>query len=954
MKLILQLLLTTLSLCSTVLSDDIITTLDTKGHTALVTDIVVVNSEEFITSSDDKSIRVWGRDGREKRKILGQIGAGNQGKIYAISLSPDQKYLAVGGYLAGDNRSDWTAIRIYEYKSGRLIKLLKSHTNVINDLAFDPHSRYLISGSSDKKAKIWDVRDGFSLLDTINSHRGKVYAVKLFQRGKDIYALTAGDDNYIRLYNLRKQKEIKSDKRDYNVNYLALSDDHIAASGNGREIVIYNYKLEKIKTIHTTSIPKGLNYSPDGRYLIAGVGVDSEVKPVTVYTVDDNYSLKINFKRHHSSVRKVAFLDNHTALSVGTDDHKIYIWDIDSGAISRVVEGAGEPIWSVGIDGDKIAWGERYDSRGKNCSSLKKIIDLGEFNISDSVVSPSSFHRISTTDGSYKLSHSSGGMYGYDDASLDLTKDGNLVVKITRESYDGARHHSYGFYKNYIISGGSDGYLDIYDLEGRHRSSLVGHIGDISSLALDGDRLVSGSSDQTIKIWDLSILRDNSRDLTIKPMLNIFVSRYDKWIVWSESGYYASSVDGDKFMGYHVNQGVDREALFLPSANFYSEKYRPKIIKYIIKYGGEKEAIAQLEEDQRATLVEKDIRDILPSEIKLESEAQLRTSDESVKVLFSIEGDSDISNVLFMKNGRPIVDSNITKRSDGIYSIDVKLSDGLNIIMAMIRDRHSTSMPITIEVIKESIDDIFKPVLYMLSIGVSRYKNRDYDLKYASKDASDMVDLFNKQKNVIFRDIKMQKLVDENATKDNILGAFDWLDREVTQRDVVIIFVAGHGVNKSSDDYYFFSHEADINSIRRSAVNWREFKDIANKLPSKVILLIDTCHSGNINGGKRDLVGAVKSITSSGTGEIIMTATTANGYSLEDDAWQNGAFTRAFLDGIDSMEADYNQDDSITIKEIDLFVTMRVKELTNGEQKPTTIMPDSIPDFAIWYKATPQ
>jgi WD40 repeat protein len=915
-----------------------------------VTDIVVTKDGKFITSSDDKSIRVWDRDGIEKRKILGEIGVGNQGKIYAIALSPDQKYLAVGGYLAGRDRSDWTAIRIYEYKSGKLIKLLRSHTNVINDLAFDPNSRYLISGSSDKKAKIWDARDGFSLRGTIDTHKGKVFAVKIIQRGKDYYAITAGDDNYIRLYNLRRKKEVKSDKRDFDINYLALSDDHIAASGNGREIVIYDYKLKIVKTIHTQSIPKGLSYSPNGKFLIAGAGADDEVQPVTVYSVDDDYALKTNFKRHKGPVRKVAFLDDNTALSVGSHNHKIYMWDIDSGAIKRVVGGVGEPIWSVGIDGNKIAWGDEDDCRGKNCSSLKKIIDLDDFKIVDSVASPSSFHRISTTYGDYKLSHSSGGMYGYDDASLDLTKDGNLVVKITRESYDGIMHHSYGFYKNYIISGGSDGYLDIYDLQGRHRASLVGHIGDISSLALDGDRLVSGSSDQTIRVWDLSILEDDSSDMIIKPMLNIFVSRYDRWIVWSKSGYYTSSIDGDKFMGYHVNQGVDKEAIFLPSANFYSEKYIPKIIEYIIKYGDEKEAIARLEEDKRVTLIKKDIRDILPSEIKLESEAQLQTSDESIKVLFSIVGDADISNILFMKNGRPVVDSNITKRDDGKYSIDIKLSDGLNIIMAMIRDQYSTSMPITIEVVKESIDDIFKPTLYMLSIGVSKYQNREYDLKYASKDASDMVDLFSKQKNIIFRDIKMQKLVDENATKDNILGAFDWLDREVTQRDVVIIFIAGHGVNKSSNDYYFFSHEADINSIRRSAVNWRDFKDIANRLPSKVILLIDTCHSGNINGGKRDLVGAIKSITSSGTGEIIMTATTANGYSLEDDAWQNGAFTRAFLDGIDGMEADYNQDNTVSIKEIDLFVTMRVKELTDGEQKPTTIMPDSIPDFAIWHR----
>ena len=38
------------------------------------------------------------------------------------------------------------------------------------------------------------------------------------------------------------------------------------------------------------------------------------------------------------------------------------------------------------------------------------------------------------------------------------------------------------------------------------------------------------------------------------------------------------------------------------------------------------------------------------------------------------------------------------------------------------------------------------------------------------------------------------------------------------------------------------------------------------------------------------------------------------------------------------------------IEEIDLYVTNRVKKLTNGKQKPTTIIPQSVPNFAIGIK----
>ncbi len=78
--------------------------LDTKGHTALIRDIIVTKSGDIISASDDKTIRVWdSTTGKEKRKILGEIGAGDEGKIYAIALSPNEEFLAIGGFLGKQN-----------------------------------------------------------------------------------------------------------------------------------------------------------------------------------------------------------------------------------------------------------------------------------------------------------------------------------------------------------------------------------------------------------------------------------------------------------------------------------------------------------------------------------------------------------------------------------------------------------------------------------------------------------------------------------------------------------------------------------------------------------------------------------------------------------------------------------------------------------------------------------
>jgi uncharacterized caspase-like protein len=209
--------------------------------------------------------------------------------------------------------------------------------------------------------------------------------------------------------------------------------------------------------------------------------------------------------------------------------------------------------------------------------------------------------------------------------------------------------------------------------------------------------------------------------------------------------------------------------------------------------------------------------------------------------------------------------------------------------------------------------------------------------------------MFKKQEGKIYKKVVSKELTNETATKDNILDALEWIERETTQRDMVIIFVAGHGINDDKGNYYFMAYDSDVNKLRRSALRWIEIKDTISDLPSKVILMVDTCHSGNILGQerRRDITGAIKSIINSGTGSIIMTASTGRGYSIENKSWGHGAFTKALLEGMEDAKADYNNNQSISIKEMDLYVTDRVKVLTKGKQKPTTIIPESIPDFAV-------
>ena len=75
-------------------------------------------------------------------------------------------------------------------------------------------------------------------------------------------------------------------------------------------------------------------------------------------------------------------------------------------------------------------------------------------------------------------------------------------------------------------------------------------------------------------------------------------------------------------------------------------------------------------------------------------------------------------------------------------------------------------------------------------------------------------------------------------------------------------------------------------------------------------------------------------------------ASTGKQLAQERDEWGNGAFTKALIEGL-SGKADYQGTGKITVNMLDLHISERVKELTHGQQTPSTTKPQTIPDFPI-------
>jgi WD40 repeat protein len=89
------------------------------------------------------------------------------------------------------------------------------------------------------------------------------------------------------------------------------------------------------------------------------------------------------------------------------------------------------------------------------------------------------------------------------------------------------------------------------------------------AIAPDNRTLVSGSDDQTVRLWDI----DTGRNL-----LTIFVGSDQEWVAWTPQGYYTSSPKGDSYIGWHLNQGEDKAAKYYSAAQFQQQFYRPDVV----------------------------------------------------------------------------------------------------------------------------------------------------------------------------------------------------------------------------------------------------------------------------------------------------------------------------------------------------------------------------------------
>jgi TolB-like protein len=231
-------------------------------------------------------------------------------------------------------------------------------------------------------------------------------------------------------------------------------------------------------------------------------------------------------------------------------------------------------------------------------------------------------------------------------------------------------------------------------------------------------------------------------------------------------------------------------------------------------------------------------------------------------------------------------------------------------------------------------------VLWLLSIGVSRYEAPGLDLRFADVDARAIAASIREVADGrLYADVRTEVLVDEKVTRESILASMEGFLGEAGPNDVIVLFLAGHGVrDQASGSFYFLPYPATADNLVSKGLRMSDFDATLRVLRRNVrgvIVMLDTCHAGALDIPSARIVAAdeLAAQVSVGEGFFLLAATKPGEEATERPELGHGAFTYAVLEALRGA-ADADRSGVLTVSELFGYVARRVPILTLGEQHP--------------------
>jgi WD40 repeat protein len=935
--------------------------IETGMHTAGIKRIGVDAANRYlVTESDDKTVRVWRLPtGRLLRVLHPPIGEGNEGRLYAVAISPDGRTVAVAGSTSGDGLN--TNIYILDRESGRLVRRIAGVPSAIGHLVYSPDGRWLAATLLRKNegVRVYET-GGYLQVGGDRDYGGASYGADFDAAGR---LVTSCDDGFIRLYDrtssgalqLAAKRKAEGGEQPFAVSFSPDRESIAVGFTDATKVAVLSGRDLSLRYAPDTS---GVNngslghvaWSVDGRTLWAGGAYHGRNGETLI--------------RQWADGGRGGYRDVLAARN--TIQHILPLRD------GGIVYGASDPAF-----GRVDAIGQRSLFIGPSIVDYRGLLQgfllstdggIVQFGYEELGKSPA---RFSIPD--RRLEEASVG------SALKPPLTTGLAITDWKNNYapklDGQalklnqreRSRSLAIapdQSRFLL--GTEFRLRLHDRSGKELWKMATpSVAWNVNISGDGKLAAATFGDGTIRWY---------RMIDGKELLAFFPHNDRKrWVVWTPSGYYDASPGAEDLIGWQVSNGPDAAADFFPVSQFRNTYYRPDVIARVLQTGDEARAFQPANEDAARKQQQAPIAAQLPPVVEIISpsdDSEVSTKEIVLRFRIRTPSAEPVTNVKALVDGRPTGARalSVVTGSEGTRELRVTVPEQDSTISVIAENRFTASAPATVRLKwggrgsrtagnTDASSIIIKPKLYVLAIGVSKYANEKFNLTFAEKDARDFVNVMLAQKGLLYREVVVYRdkaLTNAEATKDEILDGLDWIRKQTTANDVAMVFFAGHGVNDQNNYYFFCPHNVDPERLLRTGVAFTDIKNTVSAIAGKALFFVDTCHSGNSIGmtGRRgglDINIVINELSSAQNGVVVFSAATGSESSYEHEEWNNGAFTKALVEGL-SGAAEIGGKGRITYTMLNVYVSDRVKELTKGQQHPTMISPETVPDFPIAVK----
>ncbi|MGH9871819.1 MAG: caspase family protein [Pyrinomonadaceae bacterium] len=894
-----------------------------------------------------------------------------------FSFSDDGKRLATGGF-------DTPTI-LWELETGKQLLKLNGRTNMAYKVSFSADGTQLASGGRTR----WDLRGGRGLrisnapadmMISLPSPDGRLLAA---------YSLTSDAVSIVEVQTGRKLQALVPASRGSVVQRASFSRD------GAMLVVNYGPAFDDVRRAPATAQP---------------LPSASQTKIWDVKSGRELTTLTIGM-----GASEAGFSPDGRVLATLTSMGAISLWDTGSGNKVRDLSASPmDKLSALGNPGNLSSPGSVKPGKSGSRPSIAQIQSMQLPNMADMTA------MITSVMGSM-----SAGTMGRSVTSLAFSPDGRILAVggvESKSNFDmdammkAATAQGQKRSKNKLPDDPQDfmkdmkveaiGQVQLWDVaSGTELGALQRHGKGVTQVTFsrDGRLLASSSSDNTIKIWDVATRTElrtlvghttNIDSLDFSPDSRLLASACDdgatflwdtntgehlltlislddggEWMVVTPQGLFDGTPISWNQILWRYNQDTFNVA---PIEWFFNEFYYPGLLADIL--AGKRPRVAQdvSKKDRRQPTVKLSLA---------ASDPAVAITARTVKVKIDVTdapADKDHAQGSGARDVRLFRNGSLLKVWHGdvlngkptiALEDEITITAGANRLTAYAFNRDSVKskdaqLPLT------GADGLKRAgTAYIIAVGLNEYANPQYNLKYALADAQSFSEETRIRQTQMgrFERVEVVSLVNENATKANILSALRRLSgvseppsmkagpltnlKRAEPEDTVIIYFAGHGTAQAQR-FYLIPHdlgydgertklnEQGLRNILAHSISDEELEQAVERLDAEhLLLVIDACNSGQALEAEEKRRGPMNSKglaqLAYEKGMYILTAAQSYQAALETAQLGHGLLTYALVEeGLKTPVADREpKDGTLIVREWLDFATERVPQMQQEKMK---------------------